>query len=118
MVRKHRPSDEGDLLMSDRVRDTPIRTSHLPSRREFLTVGSLAIGGLGLSELLAARAASAATASRRPDTSVILLYLHGGPSQLETYDLKPDAPSDYRGGGRPGGAGGAGGGGGERGPRQ
>src|SRR6185369_11399036 len=30
------------------------------------------------------------------DTSVILLYLHGGPSQLETYDLKPEAPIEYR----------------------
>lgn len=79
--------------MSDREKDPQIRTPHLPSRREFLTVGSLALGGLGLPELFAARAASA---SPKPDTSVILLYLHGGPSQLETYDLKPEAPSDYR----------------------
>jgi hypothetical protein len=33
---------------------------------------------------------------QRADTAVILLYLHGGPSQLETYDLKPDAPLEYR----------------------
>ncbi|MBM4076921.1 MAG: DUF1501 domain-containing protein, partial [Planctomycetes bacterium] len=41
---------------------------------------------------------SASAAPRRPnaDTSVIILYLHGGPSHLETYDLKPNAPSDYR----------------------
>jgi uncharacterized protein (DUF1501 family) len=63
------------------------------TRRDFLRVGTLALGGLGLNELLAAREASGAS---RADTSVILLYLHGGPSQLETYDLKPDAPSDYR----------------------
>lgn len=62
-------------------------------RREFLQVGALALGGLTLPEILAARAASGRPA---PDTSVIMLYLHGGPSQLETYDLKPDAPSSYR----------------------
>jgi uncharacterized protein (DUF1501 family) len=63
------------------------------SRREFLRIGSLSLGGLSLSELLAGRAA--AGESNR-DTSVILLYLHGGPSQLETYDLKPDAAVEYR----------------------
>lgn len=63
-------------------------------RRHFLQVGALTLGGLGLREVLAAREAAGA---ERKDTSVILLYLHGGPSQLETYDLKPDAASDYRG---------------------
>ncbi|MFO0919380.1 MAG: DUF1501 domain-containing protein [Planctomycetaceae bacterium] len=62
-------------------------------RREFLQLGSLALGGLSLTNVLAGRAA-AGTARR--DTSVILLYLHGGPTQLETYDLKPDAPVEYR----------------------
>lgn len=53
----------------------------------------MALGGLTLPGLLRARAESGnATA----DTSVILLYMHGGPSHLETYDLKPDAPLDYR----------------------
>lgn len=63
------------------------------SRREFLQVGMLTLGGLSLSDVLAARAATGQTSK---ETSVILLYLHGGPSQLETYDLKPQAPSDYR----------------------
>jgi hypothetical protein len=67
-------------------------------RRDFLAIGSLAIGGLAFSDVLAGRAAAGATAT---DTSVILLYLHGGPSQLETYDLKPDAPIEYRGVFRP-----------------
>ncbi|MAV35444.1 MAG: hypothetical protein CMJ59_08295 [Planctomycetaceae bacterium] len=62
-------------------------------RREFLQAGALGTAGIFLSDVLAARAASG-NAQRR--TSVILMYLHGGPSQLETYDLKPDAPSDYR----------------------
>ncbi len=67
-------------------------------RREFLRVGTLALGGLGLSDLLRARAA---TASSPSDTSVILFWMWGGPSQLETYDCKPDAPSEYRGPLRP-----------------
>ena len=66
-------------------------------RREFLRIGSLALGGLGLTDLLQARAASQGSS----DTSVILFWMWGGPSQLETYDCKPDAPSEYRGPLRP-----------------
>lgn len=62
-------------------------------RRSFLQWGGLALGGLTQADVLASRAA-AGESSR--DTSVILLYLHGGPSHLETYDLKPDAPTEYR----------------------
>jgi len=62
-------------------------------RREFLQIGSLAMGGLSLTDVLARRAQAH---SPHPQTSVILLYCHGGPSQLETYDLKPHAPSEYR----------------------
>lgn len=65
-------------------------------RREFLRVGALGLSGagcVGLSEILQSRAA-AGESSR--DTSVIMLYLHGGASQLETYDLKPSAPTEYR----------------------
>lgn len=62
------------------------------NRREFLRLGGLAIGGLGLAEVAAARAAAGTTT----DTSVILLYCLGGPSHLETYDLKPDGPSEMR----------------------
>lgn len=68
------------------------------NRREFMRLGFLALGGLGLSDLLAARAAQAGSA---PDTSVILFWMWGGPSQLETYDPKPNAPSEYRGPFRP-----------------
>lgn len=63
------------------------------TRREFLRVGGLALGGLGLPQLLEARAATGRSGS---DTAVILFYCWGGPSQLETYDLKPDAPSGIR----------------------
>jgi len=63
-------------------------------RREFLRAGMLAMGGLTLPELFAARAAANIA---DPGTSVILFWMWGGPSQLETYDMKPDAPSEYRG---------------------
>ncbi len=75
------------MSMSDKRCPGPLR------RREFLQVGSLALGGLSLANVFAGREASD---SAEHDTSVILLYLHGGPSQLETYDLKPDAPTSYR----------------------
>ena len=66
------------------------------TRRSFLEAGSLLLGGLTLGDLLRLRAeASAPTQSS--DTAVILIWLQGGPSHLETYDLKPEAPSDYRG---------------------
>jgi uncharacterized protein (DUF1501 family) len=68
------------------------------SRREFLRAGVLALGGLSLADLLAARAAAGRS---DPDTSVILFWMWGGPSHLETYDLKPHAPSEYRGPFRP-----------------
>jgi len=73
------------------------------SRRSFLEVGSLALGGLGLSDLFRSRAGANESAGEvaNSDTSVILIWLQGGPSHMETYDLKPDAPSEYRGECRP-----------------
>ena len=67
-------------------------------RREFLRAGVLGLGGLSLGNLMQARAAQPAA---QRDTSIILFWMWGGPSQLETYDLKPDAPSEYRGPFRP-----------------
>ena len=67
---------------------------HSLPRREFLRAGTLALGGLTLPELLRGRAIAGTTGT---DTSVILFCMWGGPSQLETYDMKPDAPSEYRG---------------------
>jgi len=64
------------------------------NRRQVLRVGSFGIGGLGLPALLAGRSASALPTPT--ETAAILLFLHGGPSQLETFDLKPDAPSGMR----------------------
>lgn len=67
------------------------------SRRSFLEAGSLALGGLALNDLLRARAVAAQVGHEPTDTAVILIWLQGGPSHMETYDLKPEAPVDYRG---------------------
>lgn len=65
------------------------------NRRSFMKIGSLSLGGLTLPSLLKLRQVGAA--SRANDTSVILLWMAGGPSHIDTYDLKPDAPSEVRG---------------------
>src|SRR5215467_1174383 len=64
------------------------------SRRRFLQVGALAIGGLTLPHLLRARAKQPSPSSRK---SVILLWLAGGPSHIDMYDLKPNSPAEVRG---------------------
>ena len=64
------------------------------SRRAFLRIGSLALGGLSLPGLFAARAAEGQRLVT--DKSVILLFLHGGPSQTETFDPKMSAPEGVR----------------------
>lgn len=63
------------------------------SRRDFLKVGGLCVGGLTLADLL--RLQAQGNAARR-DNAVIMIYLEGGPSHLDIYDLKPEAPSDFR----------------------
>lgn len=65
------------------------------SRRNFLKIGSLALGGLTLPALL--RASAAAGEQAASHKSVIMVYLPGGPSHMDTYDLKPEAPTEYRG---------------------
>jgi len=79
-------------------------TGHAPlsclSRRDVLSAGALGLFGLGLSDLLAARAAGeerAAGDGFGRAKRCILLFMWGGPSQLDTFDLKPDAPAEVRG---------------------
>lgn len=71
------------------------------SRRNFLRVGGLGIGGLSLAGLLKAEATAKAAGQAVNKRSVILIWQAGGPSHLDMYDLKPDAPSEYRGEFRP-----------------
>jgi hypothetical protein len=70
------------------------------SRRDFLKVGGRCVGGLTLSDLLRLRAQGAG-ATRRSGKALIMVYLQGGPSHIDTYDLKPNAPVEYRGEFRP-----------------
>ncbi len=65
------------------------------SRREMLRVGALALGGLTLPELLRARAAAPPRAGN--GKSVIMIWLRGGPSHIDSYDMKPHAPEEIRG---------------------
>ena len=84
------------------------------SRRNFLKVGTLGVGGLTLADILRLRAQAAATAGAaeralalsappppgQPGASgksIIMVYLNGGPSHIDMYDPKPEAPAEYRG---------------------
>ena len=71
-----------------------VPTTRRIDRRAFLTVGGLTPLGLGLSDLLAARKADAKTAN---NTSVILFFMAGGPSHIDTYDMKPAQAAEIRG---------------------
>jgi hypothetical protein len=69
------------------------------TRRSFLAIGAFGTG-LSLAGLLRARA-SAANAARGGSRSALMIYLPGGPSHLDMYDLKPSAPAEFRGEFRP-----------------
>lgn len=64
------------------------------TRRGFLMIGSAGIAGLSLPNLLRAEAAAGAKATGK---SVINIYLAGGPTHMDTFDLKPNAPREFRG---------------------
>ncbi len=64
------------------------------SRRRALQIGALGTFGIGLTDLLKAEQSSPPSRSHK---SVILIWMHGGPSQLDTFDMKPLAPKEYRG---------------------
>jgi uncharacterized protein (DUF1501 family) len=67
------------------------------SRRNFLRVGALGIAGLGLGDMLRIRAFAKARGSAVKDSAVIQIFLSGGPSHMDTYDLKPESPKEFRG---------------------
>src|SRR5207244_12976150 len=74
--------------------DRPVSFCDGLRRRDFLHAGSLATIGLSLTDWFGLRALGAAGP---PDTNCILLMLIGGPSQLDTFDMKPNAPVEIRG---------------------
>jgi hypothetical protein len=71
------------------------------TRRDFLQVGTLGAVGFALPDLLAAKQAQAAVAGKTDDRhdnrAVIMIFNLGAPSQLDTWDMKPDAPAEIRG---------------------
>jgi uncharacterized protein (DUF1501 family) len=72
------------------------------SRRDFLRVGALTVGGLSLADVLRLKAQAAAKGKQVSTAkSVIMIYLPGGPTHMDTYDMKPRAASEYRGELRP-----------------
>ena len=64
------------------------------TRRNFLRIGSLGLGGMALPQLLRAEAKAG---TRLGHKAVIMIFLPGGPSHQDMFDLKPDAPSEFRG---------------------
>jgi uncharacterized protein (DUF1501 family) len=66
------------------------------SRRAWLRIGTLGLGGLTLADALATRAAAAGAAQVAREKAVVVLFLAGGASHIETFDPKPDAPESIR----------------------
>lgn len=82
----------------------PSRRSHCDgtSRRHFLKIGGLALGGLSLPQILQAQESSTQSKGKKlPHKAVIMIYLSGGPSHQDMYDLKMEAPLEIRGSFRP-----------------
>ena len=69
------------------------------TRREVVRVGALGFGGLTLADVLRSQAEASSAVPR--SRSVIMIWLRGGPSHIDSYDMKPDAPSEIRGEFRP-----------------
>ncbi|MGL6076360.1 MAG: DUF1501 domain-containing protein [Fimbriiglobus sp.] len=67
------------------------------SRRDFLRLGVAGMGSVGLAGLAQARSASKPVAKSSKGNAVILFWLDGGPSHMDMYDMKPEAPAEYRG---------------------
>ena len=75
--------------------DRPVEFCDGLRRRDFLHAGSLSFLGLGLTQFFGLKAFGAVDTKK--DTNCIMLFLVGGPSQLDTWDMKPGAPAEIRG---------------------
>jgi hypothetical protein len=71
------------------------------NRRVFLQTGATALGGLGLADILRLKSQAAESGTVQSDTAVLFVWLPGGPSHIDTYDMKPQASSEIRGDFRP-----------------
>jgi hypothetical protein len=84
------------------VEGPSLRTCRGVSRRELLRAGGLGVFGLALPDLLRGEARAAASKTARPKTfgcakSCLIVFLNGGASHHDTFDMKPDAPEEIRG---------------------
>jgi hypothetical protein len=107
LVRPYRAGDfhdtfrEGRTLLSI-LGQRPASFCDGHSRRHFLKIGGLALGGMALPQILRAEAATSATTNPKlSHKAVIMIYLSGGPSHQDMYDLKMQAPIEIRGSFRP-----------------
>src|SRR5881628_214642 len=75
--------------------DKPVHFCDGLTRRDFLHVGMLGMMGFALTDWMTLKAEGAVIQDN--DLNVIQLFLVGGPSQLDTWDMKPDAPAEIRG---------------------
>ena len=76
--------------------ETPLASTHARvSRRSFVVAGGLGFCGLHLPSLV--RAENVDRSGRRPAKSTILIWLSGGASHIDTWDMKPEAPAEFRG---------------------
>src|SRR3972149_8257736 len=80
------------------IQGEPYRLCDGLTRRAFLKIGGLALGGLSWPDLLRAEAQAGV---RRSQKAVIMVFLPGGPAHMDLYDLKPSAPAEVRGEFRP-----------------
>ena len=65
------------------------------TRRDFIQLGLFGAVGMGMADLFRLRAATAAAKGK--NVNCILIWLDGGPGHMDMYDMKPDAPAEYRG---------------------
>jgi len=96
-TQQHQADHEAGLGRNS-LQPSPRDTLRVSSRRWFLQSGLAGLAGLGLGDLLKLQAAANGTpAPTRDPRSVILFWLSGGPSQIDTWDPKPNAPAEIRG---------------------
>src|SRR5262245_39300772 len=101
MSHSHSPSrshaaEHADVASYNHFQPRAVDLIRVGSRRWFLQTGLTGMAGLSLPGLLRGRA-QAGAAGQADRKAVILIWLSGGPSQLDTWDPKPDAPSEVRG---------------------
>ena len=92
---------EGRTMLTSVETGSPSPQHPVLTRRGALQAGAIGLLGLGMNHLQALRALAGPAASAPKARSVIYIFLSGGLSQLDSFDLKPDAPPEIRGEFRP-----------------